>query len=93
MTMIQKFRIQNYSKQIKIIHIINQTHVGDNPLTQDKNFKKGCLEYIRALNEDGISPLYIDLESWYSWPQFLVPENKEDSFTNIAKDLGNEFLN
>ena len=81
------------SKQIKIIHIINQSHVGDNPLTQDKNFKKGCLEYIRALNEDGISPLYIDLESWYSWPQFLVPENKEDSFTNIAKDLGNEFLN
>ena len=51
------------------------------------------MDYLTALKQDGINPNYIDLESWYRWPQFLVPQTKENSFTNIAKDLGNDFFN
>lgn len=67
--------------------------MGQNIESQDKSFKQGFLDYLTALKQDGINPNYIDLESWYRWPQFLVPETKENSFTNIAKDLGNDFFN
>ena len=81
-----------YEKNIKMIFIINQSEVGLGSEIQDQNFKNGCLDYLKALYEDGITPNYIDLESWYPWPQYLVPETKENSFTNIARDIGDIFF-
>lgn len=87
--------IQDYctSKNLKLIHIINQGSVGTGTLeSQDALFKQGCLEYAAALKLDGFNPKYIDLESWYQYPQYLVPETKDNSFTNVVRDLGRNYL-
>ena len=36
-------------------------------------------------------PKYIDVESWYPYPQYLTPETKDNSFTNVLRDVGNYF--
>lgn len=77
------------NKNLKLIHIINQSSVGTGtPESQDALFKQGCIDYVDALKQDGINPKYIDVESWYEFPQYLVPETKENSFTNVVRDLG-----
>lgn len=77
------------NKNLKLIHIINQSSVGTGtPESQDALFKQGCIDYVDALKLDGINPKYIDVESWYKFPQYLVPETKDNSFTNVVRDLG-----
>jgi len=60
--------------------------------SQDALFKQGSLDFVDALRKDSINPEYIDVESWYRYPQYLVPETKENSFTNVIRDVGKKFL-
>jgi len=72
---------------LKLINIINTTT--DEP---SYSFKKGCLDYYDALVKDGNKPEFIDVESWYRFPQYLIPETKDNSFTNTIRDLGLKFF-
>lgn len=86
--------IDDYCRKnnLELIHIIN-TAVGEMPIdVTDAKFKSDCLQYLKDLKLDGISPEYIDLESWYPYPQYLTPETKENSFTNVLRDLGRDFI-
>ena len=64
---------------------------GNSQETQDALFKEGCVDYIRTLRSTGINPTRIDIESWYEFPQYLVPETQENSFTNVIKEVGQIF--
>tara|TARA_R110002050_G_scaffold149250_1_gene275624 strand:+ start:12027 stop:14888 length:2862 start_codon:yes stop_codon:yes gene_type:complete len=78
---------------MELILIVNSS--GYNfPTTEltDAQFKDDCLQYLDDLEEDGITLNYIDVESWYPYPQYLTPDSKENSFTNILRDVGNKFL-
>jgi hypothetical protein len=78
---------------LELIVIINESNVGSGDYaSQDALFKKGCIDFLNVLREDGINPQYIDVESWYEFPQYLVPETKENSFTNVIRDVGINFL-
>ena len=78
---------------LEMIVIVNQSEVGGgDDASKDANFKQGCLDYVDAMREDGINPAFIDVESWYPFPQYLVPETKENSFTNVIRDVGEKFL-
>lgn len=87
--------MQSYCEEndMELIHIINTagiTHTSEELI--DAQFKDDCLQYIKDLREDGIEPKYIDVESWYPYPQYLTPETKENSFTNVLRDVGILFL-
>ena len=86
--------IDDYCKRhdMELIHIINSTGFGEISTEQeDARFKAECMQYLQDLNEDGLFPTYIDVESWYPYPQYLTPETKENSFTNVLRDVGNYF--
>jgi len=72
---------------VKLIIIVNNTKDD-----ASMSFKKGCLDYYDALVLDGNKPEFIDVESWYEFPQYLVPETKENSFTNTLRDLGRKIF-
>jgi hypothetical protein len=78
---------------LELIVIVNQSEVGNgDDASKDAAFKKGCLDFVDVMREDGINPAYIDVESWYPFPQYLIPETKENSFTNVIRDVGNKFF-
>lgn len=88
--------IYNYCEDndMDLIIIINTsgiTHTSSEMI--DAQFKEDCLQYIEDLREDGIYPKYIDVESWYPYPQYLTPDTKENSFTNVLRDVGEVFFN
>jgi hypothetical protein len=72
---------------VKLIIIVNNTK-DDATIS----FKKGCLDFYDALKQDGNKPEFVDVESWYEFPQYLVPETKENSFTNTLRDLGRKIF-
>ena len=77
---------------LEMIVIVNQSKVGDgDDASKDAAFKQGCLGFVDAMFEDNINPSHIDVESWYPFPQYLVPETKENSFTNVIRDVGKQF--
>ena len=77
---------------LELMVIINTSVSGMGQEETDAQFKESCLQYLDYLREDGIDPQYIDVESWYPYPQYLVPETKENSFTNVIRDLGKKFF-
>jgi len=86
--------INDYCNQydMEMIHIINSSGFGQITTEQeDARFKADCMQYLQDLKEDGLFPKYIDVESWYPYPQYLTPETRENSFTNVLRDLGNYF--
>ena len=77
---------------MEMILIVNSSGFRDlPPEEQDEKFKKDCLQYLVDLAEDGITIDYVDVESWYPYPQYLVPETMENSFTNVVRDVGRAF--
>jgi len=82
--------IQSYCEEngLEMILIVN-SYINPNLQVEDVDarFKEDCLQYLVDLEEDGIAIQYIDIESWYPYPQYLVPETREYSFTNTVKDI------
>ena len=79
---------------MELILIVNSSgYKFDTTEETDAQFKTDCLQYLEDIEEDGIAINYIDVESWYPYPQYLTPETRENSFTNILKDMGNKFKN
>ena len=77
---------------MELIHIINSSGFGEITTEQeDARFNVDCMQYLQDLKEDGLFPKYVDVESWYPYPQYLTPETKENSFTNVLRDVGNYF--
>jgi hypothetical protein len=86
--------IKTYCEEndMEMILIVNSAGYRDLPAGQvDARFREDCLQYLEDLEEDGITLDYVDVESWYPYPQYLVPETKKNSFTNTIRDVGRVF--
>jgi hypothetical protein len=77
---------------LELMVIVNSSLNGMTQENTDAKFKEDCLQYLDYLRKDGIDPQYIDLESWYPYPQYLTPETKENSFSNVIRDVGKKFF-
>jgi hypothetical protein len=79
------FNVYCKKNNIEPIFIVNTAGCVDDV---DKCFYDGVIDFLIQLEEDGIEFNYYDIESWYTFPLYFTPEDKEYSFTNTLLDAG-----
>ena len=59
--------------------------------TANKLYYQETLEYLKIIDEDGFNPDFVNVESWYNYPDRLFPETGHYTFMDLLKDFGEAF--
>ncbi len=78
--------IEKYCDQLGIqFGILYSDHSGG--FTSDKLFAKNVVAMAEAFNKRGLSPEIETVQSWFAYPEHILPENEPDSFMGVAKSV------
>jgi hypothetical protein len=68
--------------------IVNSQTGGE---SSNKKYYQETLEYLKIIDEDGFNPDFVNVESWYTYPDRLFPETGHYTFMHLLKDFGETY--